>query len=362
MKKLRNIILVFLIIVGIGSIAVGLLFNYYSGSVGGSSEKIEVNIENVAGVGISGSKIGEILKEKDLIRSTTFFKIYLKLYGINDLKAGKYELSKDMTLKEIIDIIREGNKFSEDEITLTFQEGINMRRIAKIIASNTNNTEEDVMNLLKDKKYLQGLINEYWFITDDILNDDIYYSLEGYLFPDTYRFTNKDVKVEEIFNKLIKKMDAILTPLKEKIEKSEFSVHEILTLASMAEMEVRNKEDYREKVVSVFVNRLHKKWSLGSDVTTRYSLKKDDHTIPLTKSEYATVNAYNTRSSSMAGKLPVGPIGTISETSILASINYKETNYMYFIANIKTGETFFYEDESGFLKKKNELASVNQGL
>jgi UPF0755 protein len=267
-----------------------------------------------------------------------------------------------MTLREILDILEEGNKFSEDEITLTFQEGINMRRIAKIIANGTNNTEEDVMNVLKDKKYLQSLVDEYWFITDEILNDKIYYALEGYLFPDTYRFTSSDVKVEDIFNKLIKKMDSVLTTYREKIEKSEFTVHELLTLASMAEMEVRDKNDYREKVVSVFVNRLHKNWSLGSDVTTRYSLKKDDHTVPLTKSEYQTVNAYNTRSSEMAGKLPAGPIGTVSESSILACINYKETNYMYFIANIKTGETFFYENESGFLKKKNELASVNKGL
>lgn len=349
--------LILLLLAGITSIAVGLLFNYYSGSVGGD-EKVKVTIEN----GSTNAKIGEVLKEKDLIKSKTFFKIYLKLYKISDLKAGKYDLNKKMTLREIIDILKEGNKFSEDEISLTFQEGINMRKIAKIIASGTNNTEDDVMKLLQDKEYLQSLIKEYWFITEDILNKDIYYSLEGYLFPDTYRFTSKDVKVEEIFNKLIKKMDTVLTPLKDKIEKSEFSVHELLTLASLAEKEVRNKSDYREKVVSVFVNRLHKKWSLGSDVTTRYALKIDDHTKALTKSQFQTVNPYNTRSSNMAGKLPVGPISTVSESSILACINYKETNYMYFIANIQTGETFFYENESGFLKKKNELASVNKGL
>lgn len=347
---------VFLIIAVIISVTVGLLFNHYSSPVGGSSEKIDVLIEKDS----TSIKIGELLKQKDLIRSTKFFKLYLKLFNINNLKAGKYQLNKEMSLREIIDVLVEGNNYSEDEITLTFPEGINMRKVASIIASNTNNSEEDVMKLLKDQDYLNELIDNYWFITDEILDSKIYYSLEGYLYPDTYRFINKDVSVKDIFDKLIKKMADVLEPLKEKIEASEYSFHELLTLASIAEMEVRDKDDYRSKVVSVFVNRLHKKMSLGSDVTTRYSIKLDEKRA-LKKSEYDTVNAYNTRSSTMAGKLPVGPICTVSSSSILASINYEETSYLYFIANINTGETFFYEKYSDFEKKKSELSAVNRG-
>lgn len=356
MKKLRNMMFVILIIVGVISVAVGLLFNYYTSAVGGSNEKIEVLIEKES----TNNKIAEVLKEKDLIRSTTFFKIYLKLFNIKNLKAGKYELHKEMPLKEIVDTLQEGNNYNEEEISLTFREGINMRKIASIIANGTNNSEEDVYKLLKDEEYLNELIKEYWFITDSVKDNKLYYSLEGYLFPDTYRFTNKNVTVKEIFNKLIKKMDTVLTPLKEEIEKSEFNPHEILTLASIAELEVKDKEDYREKVVSVFVNRLHKKMSLGSDVTTRYSVKLDEKRA-LKKSEYNTENAYNTRHSSMAGKLPAGPICTVSESSIKATLNFKETNYLYFIANINTGETFFFEKSSDFEKKKNELSSVNKG-
>ena len=347
---------VFLIIVAIISVTIGLLFNHYSSSVGGSSEQIEVLIEKDS----TNVKIGEILKQKELIRSTAFFKIYLKLFNINNLKAGKYQLNKEMNLREIIDVLVEGNNYNEEEISLMFPEGINMRKIASIIASNTNNSEEDVMKTLKDQDYLKELIDKYWFITDEVLNSKIYYSLEGYLYPDTYRFMSKDVSVREIFDKLIKKMDSVLEPLKEKIEKSEYSFHELLTLASIAEMEVRDKEDYRSKVVSVFVNRLHKKMSLGSDVTTRYAIKLDEKRA-LKKSEYDLVNDYNTRSSTMAGKLPAGPICMVSLSSIEASVNYNETNYLYFIANINTGETFFYEKYSDFEKKKGELSAVNRG-
>lgn len=356
MKKLRNLMFVFLLLTAVIVISLCILFNYYTSPVGGSSESIKVEI------GGNGAQIAESLKEKDLIRSTTFFKIYLKLFNIKDLKAGKYDLNKNMSLKEIIDKIKEGNHFSEDEISITFQEGINMRKIASIIASNTNNSEEDVMNLIKDTEYLKGLINDYWFITDDILDNKIYYSLEGYLFPDTYRFTSKDVKVKEIFEKLLKKMDSVLSLHKEEIESNKYSVHEILTIASLAEKEVRNTSDYRGKVASVFINRLNRGMSLGSDVTTRYSLKIDNQQQVLKKSEYAAVNAYNTRSSSMAGKLPAGPISTVSESSILAVINAPKTDYIYFIANISTGETFFYTNSREFEAKKAELSKVNGGL
>lgn len=359
MKKLRNMMFVILIIVGVISIAVGLLFNYYTSAVGGSNEKIEVLIEKES----TNNKIAEVLKEKDLIRSTTFFKIYLKLFNIKNLKAGKYELHKEMPLKEIVDTLQEGNNYNEEEISLTFREGINMRKIASIIANGTNNSEEDVYKLLKDEEYLNELIKEYWFITDNVKDNKLYYSLEGYLFPDTYRFTNKDVTVKEIFNKLIKKMDTVLTPLKEEIEKSDYNVHELLTLASMAEKE-ENKVSYRAKVVSVFINRLKKNMSLGSDVTTRYALKIDDAKKVLKKSEYAYKSPYNTRitDGTMNGKLPVGPISTVSESSILAAVRPEETDYLYFIANINSNETFFFAKSSDFEKKKNELSKVNGGL
>ena len=62
-----------------------------------------------------------------------------------------------------------------------------MRYYAKQIAANTNNTEEDVFNLLKDEKYIDSLIEKYWFLTDEIKDEEIFYPLEGYLLPDPFR-------------------------------------------------------------------------------------------------------------------------------------------------------------------------------
>ena len=357
MKKLRNIMIVFLLLTAAISITLGLLFNHYTSPVGGSSDPITVELNN-------GPQMGENLEKAGLIRSATFFKIYLKLYRIDStkFKAGTYQLNKEMSLKEIIDKLLEGTNYNPDEISITFKEGINMRQIAKVIASNTNNTEDDVMNLLKDTEYLKSLVNDYWFITDAILDSKIYYPLEGYLFPETYRFKNKDVTVKEIFDKLLKQMDTVLSKYKEDIENSKYNVHEILTLASIVEKEVYDNEEYRLNVASVFINRLNRGMSLGSDVTTRYSLKIDDATQVLKKSEYAAVNAYNTRSTTMAGKLPAGPISTISEGCIKAVLNAPTTEYIYFIANIQTKETFFYTNAREFEAKKAELSKINGGL
>ena len=104
--------------------------------------------------------------------------------------------------------------------------------------------------------------------------------------------------------------------------------------------------------------------ALGSDVTTRYANKVDNPKQVLTARQYQLKNPYNTRLSdgTMNGKLPVGPISTISKGSLDAAFNPEITEYIYFIANIETKETFFYENYSDFLKKKNELQEVNGGF
>lgn len=304
--------------------------------------------------------IGEILSKNKIIKNEKFFVVYLKINKINDLKAGTYQLSESMGLKEIIQILQKGNSYNDQTIKITFKEGINFREFAKVVADNTNNSYDEVIRFssLENKEYLNSLIEDYWFITDDILNKDIYYPLEGYLYPDTYFFRSKDVTVAEILKKLLDQMNTNLEPYKENINNSGFSVHEILTLASMAEKEVSIPDD-RSKVVSVFINRLNKNISLGSDITARYGIKLDD-TRALKKSEYNDINPYNTRLTSKLG-LPVGPISMVSNSSIEASVKPESTNYLYFISNIQTKQTFFFENSRDFENKKNELKEVNGG-
>lgn len=299
--------------------------------------------------------IGDILYNNKLIKSKLIYKVYLKLHTPSvELKAGIYELSQSMSLEEIIATLEKGGvSVNPDEITITFKEGLNMRAIAKVIVENTNNTEDDVFNLLKDKDYLNELIEEYWFIDKSILDEEIFYPLEGYLFPNTYNFKNKDVTVEEIFKVMLDEMEKQLEPYKEDIEKSKYSVHEILTMASIVELEALNKAD-RKTVAGVFYNRLKANMSLGSDVTTYYASGVDMGDRDLYVSELQAVNAYNTRPQAMAGKLPVGAICNPSISSIEAAINPTKTSYLYFVAD-KNGKVYYTKSNAEHEQKVAEL-------
>ena len=188
---------------------------------------------------------------------------------------------------------------------------------------------------------------------NDIKDKDIYYSLEGYLYPDTYIFEDKNVDVKTIFEKMLDKMDAVLTPYKDEIKKSDYSVHEILSLASVVELEAKNEED-RAGVADVFINRLNKKMALQSDVTTYYALKIDMSERDLTANELATQNPYNTRSTTMNGKIPVGPICMVSESSIKAILEHDDTDNLFFVAD-KNGKVYFSKTNTEHEKKIKEL-------
>ena len=351
MRKLGLIIVLILVFLVVSS---ACLYSYYIKPVDNLKTEKIITIEKLS----TSRKIGKQLEDNKLIKSDLFFLIYLKVNNVKDLKAGTYKLNSSMPISEIVNILKNGDIYLDETIKITFKEGINYREFAKTIEKNTNNSYDDVINLLNDKEYLNSLIEDYWFITDNILDDKIYYPLEGYLFPDTYEFKNKDVTVPEIIKKLLDQMDVVLTPYKNKIEIDIYNIHEILTLASIAEKEVKHPED-RNKVISVFVNRLNRKMALGSDITTRYAIKLDD-SRPLTKSEYASTSLYNTRNANNVGFIP-SPICMVSKDSIEASINRIDTNYLYFISNISTGETFFFNTSKEFESKKAELSKVNGG-
>ena len=351
MKKLKIGVVILLVLLAMIFLG-GFIYNYELSPVSRDSEKVIVEIKE-------GSiySIGDTLYKEGLIRNTLIFKVYVKVNGVNSLKASTYELDKNMSLKEIIKVLEAGNGYNPDEITIIFKEGLNVRKIAKLVEENTNNSYDDFMKLMNDSDFIDKKIDEYWFLTDSIKNSKIYYPLEGYLFPETYAFLNKDVTVEDIVDTMLKEMGKVLEGYKDKIENSEYNIHELMTLASIVELEGASADD-RASVAGVFYNRLHDGWVLGSDVTTYYYLKIDDFKQSLNgnKNLYTCDNAYDTRCTSFVG-LPVGPISNPGKESIDAVINYKKHNYYYFVADCNK-KTYLNKDATGHYntiqKLKNE--------
>lgn len=326
-KPVKYAIVVLLLLIGFL-----LIYKFETGSVSNKSSIITYEVEE----GSTFNSLSSSLKSKNLIKSELFYKLYIKIHKPNNLQAGFYELNSNMNVKELVNALN-GNAKSK-MISVTFKEGVTFSNVADIISSKMNIKTEDIYEKLKDTNYINSLIKDYWFLTDDIKNENIYYSLEGYLFPDTYQF-NEKTSVEEVFKIMLDNTKSKLDKYKSDIEKSKYSIHEIMTMASVVEKEASNSSD-RAGVAGVFYNRLDTGMSLGSDVTTYYGLKLDLTERDLTVSDLNSYNGYNTRNSKLSGKLPVGPICMPGLESIVASINPTDHDYIYFVAD-KNGKTYF---------------------
>lgn len=343
-------IIVILVIIIIGTVSGFIWYNSNLKPV--SLEKVENNLIRIEiKDGMRLVQIAKLLEENNVIKNADVMKIYAKINGIDNLQAGKYDLDNSEDMPKVLAHIING-EVANDEIKITFIEGKNMRWIAKTIAEKTDNTEEEVFELLEDEEYIDSLIEKYWFLTNEIKNENIYYSLEGYLLPDTYIFENEEVSVKTIFSMILNYTEKFLNKYKEEIENSRLTVHQMLTLASLAELEGKTTED-RAEIIGVFYNRINNKMSLGSDVTTYYAFKVDMGERDLTSKELNTENPYNTRGPNMVGKIPIGPISNPSKSAIEATLNYKETDAMYFVAD-KNGKVYFTKsnDEHNKIIKK----------
>ena len=308
------------------------------------NEEVKVVIEK----GSNGTQIGDTLKEKRIIKSKLLFKVYLKIYHVNNLKASTYKFKRSMSLREVIKLLENGYVSNDDALKLTFKPGERVTNYAKVISNNTDVSYDEVIAIMKDKQYISSLINEYWFLTDKILDNNIYYPLEGYLAPDTY-FFDEDVEVKEIIKTLLDEMEDNLEPYKTIMSSDP---HYYMTMASIVQLEGTNTEN-RKQIVSVFKNRMASGYNLGSDVTTYYALQADMKE-DLSAAQFATINPYNTRGANMIGKMPIGPICNPSTSSIEASVNPDQNDYLFFVAD-KHGNIFFTKTNAEHDKKVAEI-------
>ncbi len=322
----------------IGVLIVGLIGLYFYG-LGPVSKKSKL-VEFTVDAGTNKIEIVNDLKEANLIKSKFSSYIYVILNRNLNLQAGTYELDTNMGSKKILKKINDGKIKEEDNtFKITFVEGKKIEDYASIIAKNTDSTKEEVLDILSDREYLEELINKYWFLTDDILNERLYYPLEGYLYASTYEIY-KGSTIKNIIEKMLDGTLQILNKYKEEVENSTYSIHEILTLASIVELESsgtkENKttsDDPKKMVAGVFLNRLEAGDSLGSDVTTYYGAKRDFSTELYQAEIDDCSNGYNTRGTCNMGKLPIGPICSPSLVAIEAALEPVNHDYYFFVAD-----------------------------
>ncbi len=295
----------------------------------------EIKIVNVQ-PGSSTGQIASALKEQGTIKSTFYFKIKSKLGGYDGkYKAGQYAVSKAMSLKKQMDMIKDGETVGK---IFTIPDGNTIEKDAAILVKNNVITKkafyDEIANGKFDYKFLKGApkgVNR----------------LEGFLYPETYQ-VDLDADAHEVVNIMLKQFDKVFTDeYYEQTKKRKMSVLEVMTVASIIEREAKTDED-KKNVASVIYNRLEVGMPLQMDSILAYITGEEKIKASLkdtqVKSDY---NPYTNKG------LPPGPICSPGKVSIEAALYPAETKYMYFVATDKLdGTNVFSETYEEFLKDK----------
>ncbi|MDW2884013.1 endolytic transglycosylase MltG [Exiguobacterium artemiae] len=283
------------------------------------SVKVEIPL------GAGTSTISSILKEKDLIANETIFRYYVRYKNESSFQAGTYTLTQAMTPDEIINELKTGTIMKAADVKITLPEGITMDRQIAIIAKATGFKADSIRKSLTDEAYIKTLIEKYPMLTDEVTKQGVLYSLEGYFFPATYEF-DKGKSINQIAETMLDEMEKIYDANADAIKKSGMTFHEVLSLGSMVEREAATPDDRRE-IAGVFTNRLNDGMKLQSDPTVWYGT--GENTALTTLKDLENNSKYNTYKYE---GIPIGPISTVSEDSILSVLNPKKTKYVYFFA------------------------------
>ena len=261
--------------------------------------------------GTNFQQIAALLEEARLIKSRTRFVMLGRNNGADRrIISGEYELNPSLTPREILAKLTAGQVVLH---AITIPEGYTIAQIGELLDVEKLVNPEEFVRLARDPEFIRTLrIGAP--------------TLEGYLFPDTYR-VSRGTKAKDLIRVMVEKLWQTLTPaLREQMERRQMTLHETLTLASVIEKETSVGEE-RRLISAVFHNRLKRQIPLQSDPTVIYGLEEFDGNIR--KKDLSSASPYNTY---RVRGLPPGPIASPGAEAIAAALNPADASYLYFVS------------------------------
>lgn len=315
---------IFSILVIVGLIGYGYVKSALKPLDPKATDTITVEIPIGSGLDVIATE----LEDAGIIKDGTVFKYYTKFKNESQFKAGSYDLTKSMTFDEIIESLKTGIVYREPEFKLTIPEGLTLEQIGEVIEKKTDYSAEEFMTLVTSDEFVKQMMAKYPnLITEEVFGPNVRYALEGYLYPATYPFYEKNPSLAEIVEPMISEMDKLVLGYKEAITARNITVHQFLTFASLLEEEATVKTD-RETIASVFYNRIEAGMPLQTDPTVLYAL--GSHKDKVLYKDLEVNNPYNTYQNK---GLPPGPIAGAGKSSLEATLSPTDTNYYYFLAD-----------------------------
>jgi UPF0755 protein len=279
---------------------------YYAGDPDGTF----VHVERGAG----SSAIARSLVSRGVLRRELPFSLYARITGgSRRMQAGEYRFQQPASPKEILNRIIKGDVYY---VSITIPEGLTARETVAHIAKSGIGDQSGMLSALSRTDWVQDLSPDSR-------------DLEGFLFPETYRFSRK-VRSEDVVRTLVEQFRANFQQLRARHAPPEgWSVREIVTLASLVEKEAGNRDE-RPMVASVLLNRLEQRMPLACDPTIIYALKlAGRYDGNIRKSDLLLDSPYNTYTRQ---GLPPGPIANPGADSLRAALDPAKTDYLFFVS------------------------------
>ena len=292
----------------LGAVGVGLWFYHYMVTpVGTSDAQVPVWVKPGQGF----FETIDQLQDVGLVKHPEKFRwlAYLQQYE-RRIRAGEYALSVSMSPQEILTTLVRGETILHK---IVVPEGATMGRIGQLLEK-------------------EGLVSHHEFLLA-ATNPDLVAALgvqganlEGYLFPETYHFP-KGVTAGQVINKMVGQFQRVFEPAwSDRAREMGFSVHEVVTLASIVEKETAKPEE-RPRIAAVFLNRLKRNMRLESDPTVNNGMAQFDGNI--TRKDLRTPTPYNTY---QIKGLPPGPIANPGKDALEAVLFSPEEPFLYFVS------------------------------
>jgi len=314
-------------------IAFGLWQSYHFWLRAPADDAEIVQVEVFTGDGLDA--VAQRLTEQSIVASSFWFRVYATLDGTaRSIQAGSFEVYPGDSYASIIDILI--NAESED-VAVTIPEGFMLAQIEDRIIATFAISESD----WRAVSGVGSSLSSHPFITSSSKPSGV--DMEGYFFPDTYRFF-VSATAEDIGTRLLDEMQARVEEAGIVVPEG-WTMHEVLTLASIIEREVPNPEDMA-MISDIFLKRLDIGMMLQSDATVNY-ITGDNNPTP-TLDDLAVESLYNTY---QHVGLPPGPIASPGIEAIKAVVNPMPNPY-YFYLTSPEGEVIYAENHDQHVQNK----------
>jgi len=272
--------------------------------------------------GETAAEIAARLEREGLISDAELFRRYAQYHNLDaGIEAGKFTLCQTMTIPEIAQALQQGQR---PEQVVTIQEGLRLEQVVAAVAAQTSIPQDEFLSLATTGWRDSG------FAFDFLADLPPTATLEGFLFPETYRLPEEPVAAD-LLSRMLETFDARVTPeMRAAAANRGLSVYELVTLASIVEREAVLDEE-RPVIAGVYHNRLDGAWFLGACPTVQYALGVPNNWWPRFTLEATDVDSpYNTYRNL---GLPPAPICSPGLASIQASAYPADTDYYFFLVD-----------------------------